>query len=138
MRSFKSCVAMHKLFKAYTALLLLAIVACGMNSNRTLMSMTISPSSADAQNFVNGQAKFTATGNFSQPPSPAPVTFMEPYTGSWSSSNPQIATIDQNGVAHCGQGATGTVTISAIVSSNSANAPAMSMAVSAAATLNCP
>ncbi len=53
-------------------------------------------------------------------------------------ANLQIATIDQNGVAQCVQGATGMVTISAIVSSNSANAPAMSTGVSAVAMLNCP
>lgn len=139
MRSFKSYFATQKLFKADAALFLLAIVGCGgMNSNRVLMSMTLSPASADAQNFANGQVKFTATGNFSQPPSPAPVTFMEPYTGTWFSSNLQIATIDQNGLAQCVQGTTGMVTISAIVSSNSANAPAMSTGVSAVATLNCP
>lgn len=140
MRRFNHTGFAGKLLGVQTTFLLLALVACGgMNSsNRALMSMTLAPASADAQNFANGQVQFTATGVFSEPPSPATVTFMEPFSGSWMISNSNIATIDQNGMAKCVSGASGVVTVSAIASSNSAQAPAMSTAVSASAVLTCP
>ena len=136
MRSAKSCFAGRRLSEGYAALFFLLMAGCGMN-NRVLNSMTISPASADAQNFTNGQVQFTATGSFSQPPSPAAVT---PDT--WSSSNVQIATIDQNGMAQCVQGTTGMVTIVASVSFATRLAgpagTAILRVVSAKATLNCP
>ena len=116
---------------------------CGtMNSaqNRVLQSMTVSPATADAQTFPQGQVQFTATGTFSKAPSPAtvPVPFASPYTGSWLSSNPNVATINQNGVAQCVAGASGTVTVKAIVSSNAAMGTQMSTGVSATSQLTCP
>ena len=115
---------------------------CGsMNSNnRVLQSMTVSPASADAQNFPQGQVQFTATGTFSMPPSPAtvPVPFVSPYSGSWISSNPNVATINQNGMAQCVTGASGTVTVTAVVSSNSAMGTQMSTGVSGTSKLTCP
>lgn len=121
---------------------ILAISSCGggsMNTNRMLLSMTISPAAADAQQSPNGQVMFMATGTFSQPPSPAMVTFVAPFSGSWSVSNSNIATIDQNGMAQCISGQSGIVTVTAIASSNSAVGPgAMSTAVTAKATLTCP
>lgn len=140
MRRFNHTGLAGKLLGVQTTFLLLALVACGgMNSsNRVLMSMTLSPAAADAQNFANGQVQFTATGVFSEPPTPATVTFMEPFTGSWMVSNSNIAIIDQNGMAKCVAGTSGVVTVSAIASSNSAQAPAMSTAVSATAMLTCP
>jgi hypothetical protein len=130
--------------RAGFALSLLVISGCGaMNSssnNRVLESMTVSPASADAQNYANGQVTFTATGTFSKPPSPAmvPVPFVAPYSGSWVVSDPNIAAIDQNGMAKCMPGATGTVTVTAQVSANSAGMGAMSVAVLAKAMLTCP
>jgi uncharacterized protein YjdB len=120
-----------------------ASIGCGsMNSapNRVLQSMSLSPATADAQTFPQGQVQFTPTGTFSIAPSPAkvPVPLVSPYSVSWSSSDPSIATIDQNGVAQCVAGASGTVTISAIASSNSAMGPAMSTGVSGTAKLTCP
>ncbi len=117
-------------------------LGCGSmysSSNRVLQSVTVTPANADAQNFIMGQVQFTATGSFSQPPSPAIVPFQPPYTGSWSSSNLKIATISQSGLAQCMAGAAGQVTISAIVSSNSATGTGqMSTAVSGKTTLTCP
>jgi hypothetical protein len=132
------------LLSAFPVCCLLAL-GCGggmnttMDSNRVLLSMSISPSAVDAQKFMNGQVMFAATGTFSQPPSPAIVTFMAPYSGSWAVSNPNIATIDQNGMAQCISGQSGTVTVSAIASTNAATGTgATSTAVSATATLICP
>ena len=130
-------------FVCVVIVIALASIGCGsMNAapNRVLQSMSLSPATADAQTFPQGQVQFTPTGTFSIAPSPAavPVPFVSPYSGSWSSSNPSLATIDQNGVAQCVAGASGTVTISAIASSNSAMGPAMSTGVSSTAKLTCP
>jgi len=120
----------------------IATLGCAsMNSTyRVLQSVAVSPTSADAQTFPQGQVQFTATGTFSMPPSPAPVPvpFVAPYPGSWMSSNPNIATINDSGVAQCVAGTSGTVTVTALVSSNSAKGTQMSTGVSGAATLTCP
>ena len=77
-------------------LLAVAITSCGTttipNSGRVLLSIVVTPTSADAVDFLNGQVVFTATGTFSVAPTPAPVTFAAPYTGGFlvapfSSSN---------------------------------------------------
>ena len=127
------------------SLCIFAIGGCGgssssMNTNRMLLSMSISPAAADAKNSPNGQVQFTATGIFSQPPSPATVTFVAPFSGSWSVSNLKIATIDENGVAQCVSGQSGTVTVNAMASANAPVGPgAMSIGVNATpATLICP
>ena len=124
------------------ALLVTFGTACGSSptSNRVLTSMALTPANADAQNFAGGQVQFVATGTFSKPPSPASVTvpFVAPYSGSWSSLDTNIATVDQNGLAQCVSGASGIATIKAGASSNSATGSAMSTLVSATATLTCP
>lgn len=117
-------------------------VGCGaMNSgsNRMLQSIAVTPSNANAQNFAMGQVQFTATGTFSKPPSPALVPFSDPYSGSWGISNLSIATINQSGLAQCMPGKSGTVTITATASSNSATGMGqMSTAVQGTAKLTCP
>ena len=112
-------------------------LGCGTsNSNRVLKSITVTPRSAVA----NGQqVQFTATGTFSQPPSPAPVPFVAPYSGSWQSSDLAIATIDQNGVARCNGNKAGTTNVIAQASANSCTMMGcMSVSVSGTATLTCP
>jgi hypothetical protein len=115
---------------------------CGsMNSmsNRVLQSMVVSPATADAQNSPGGQVQFSAMGTFSKAPSPAPVPFVAPYSGSWATSDLNVATIDQNGLAMCVGGASGTVTITAIASSNAGvGTQNTSTAVSGTAKLTCP
>lgn len=116
-------------------------VGCGaMNSsNRVLQSIAVTPSNANAQNSAMGQVQFTATGTFSKPPSPALVPFSDPYSGSWGISNLNIATINQSGLAQCMPGKSGTVTVTAIASSNSATGMGqMSTAVQGTAKLTCP
>src|SRR5438876_8921224 len=113
------------------AMLVLGVpsTSCGSSSTRrVLQSIDVAPTTANAQDFASGQVQFVATGKFSQPPSPAPVTFVAPYSGSWSSSNTNVATINQNGMAQCLPVASGPVTITAIASTNSAKPPAMSTA----------
>lgn len=125
------------------ALLLVAVIGpavngCGTNSMRELQSMTVSPANADAAKSPDGKVQFTASGTFSQPPSPAVVPFVAPYSGSWSVSNSKIATISQSGLAQCIPGAAGTVDVMAIASANSAPPGAMSVGVQAKAKLTCP
>jgi hypothetical protein len=128
-------------FSCFLAVLTIATVGCSsMNStsNRVLQSMTLSPANADAQSS-QGQVQFTAMGTFSKTPSPAPVPFVVPYTGTWATSDTNIATITQAGLATCVLGATGTVTISATASTNSGQGTqATSTSVSATAKLTCP
>ena len=59
------------LFLSLSALILVTASCGGMMSNsqtRVMQSVTVSPSSADAQMFPSGQVQFTATGNFNMPP----------------------------------------------------------------------
>lgn len=131
------------LFKIVLTLMLFALAGCGtnsmmMNPNRVLMSMSVTPTIVDAQNFSMGQVQFSAMGTFSRPPSPAPVTFAAPFSGGWSVSDMNMATINQNGVAQCMSGARGTVTIMAQASSNSGGMGAMSTVVTGTAQLTCP
>ena len=118
----------------------LSTTGCGSSGvNRVLESIQVTPASADAQTFANGDVQFTATGKFSRPPSPAPVTFTAPYSGSWLVSDPTIASITQNGVAQCAPGASGIVTVTAIASTNSCHSTGCtSTAVSGTAKLTCP
>lgn len=128
------------------AVIAVQTIGCGamssslMNSNRVLQSMTITPASADAQASPGGQVQFTATGKFSKSPSPAAVTFVPPYSGSWASSDPNIATVNSSsGLATCVAGASGTVTVTAMASTNAATGTAAtSTAVQGMAKLTCP
>ena len=86
----------------------LVATGCGNGNPRVLQSISVSPASADAQNFPNAQVQFTAVGTYSQPPSPSPTT-----ASSWSLADPAMATINQSGVAQCNSGASGVTTIAA-------------------------
>jgi hypothetical protein len=102
-------------------LLALQTTGCGTSKEpvRTLLSISIAPATADAQNFTDGQVQFTATGTFSRPPSPAPVTFVAPYSGQWF-VDPAFATLvgTATGTAtfQCVPGASGTTTVTASAS----------------------
>lgn len=123
------------------AVAITSIGCSSMNSmsNRVLQSMVISPATADAQSSPSGQVQFSAMGSFSKAPSPAPVPFVAPYSGSWATSDISVATIDQHGLAMCVAGASGTVTITAIASSNAGmGTQNTSTAVSGTAKLTCP
>ena len=111
-------------FSATFLAILAALMASGCGSSRQLESVTIHPAAADAKNFPNGQVQFTATGTFSQPPSPAPLTSKDVlwcYGGFANVANPtaglcagniaQFAWVDQNGVAQCEASFQGTVYI---------------------------
>ena len=128
------------------SLLLLAVLANGAcGSGRQLQSVALSPASADAQNFPNGQVPFAATGTFSKPPSPVQLTSKD-VTWCVGSSNGACAgniatgaTVDQNGVAQCVSGFTGTATILAGTGKASMNPDeGAQLTVFGAAQLTCP
>lgn len=117
----------------------IATAGCGGSSMRVLQSMTVNPATADAASTPDNKVQFAAIGKFSKSPSPAQVPFVYPYSGSWSVSNPKIATISQSGLAQCVPGAKGTVTVTATASANSATTGnAASIAVTGTAKLSCP
>jgi hypothetical protein len=136
------------LYVSATLLLAFETVACGnagnSNSNRLLESIAVTPPTADAQNFANGQVQFTATGTFSRPPSPAPVPSAEPYGGGWYIYNSKgatqsIATISQTGLAQCKLGASGAVEVQAMASTGECGGEACTYpVVQGSATLTCP
>lgn len=97
----------------------LAVVAslalsCGMNSDpssgRQLLSITLSPATADAQDYPNGQVQFTATGYFNS----APYT-VAPFSAGWGTCYQAAVTsaisVNSTGVAQCASGAVGTYTV---------------------------
>jgi hypothetical protein len=59
---------------------ILGLSGCGSGSNRQLLSLTINPQSATAQ---NGQAQFVATGHFNTAP-----TTVTPMPVAWNQSFP--------------------------------------------------
>jgi len=99
---------MQHCFRPKLSLLLtLSLVALGCGSSRNLQSVAISPATANAQNFPNGQVAFTATGTFNKPPSPQKLTGMDitwcvgTTAGTCPGNIAVGATVDQNGVASC-------------------------------------
>lgn len=103
------------------ALLLLALAAVSCGSSRHLQSVTLQPATADAQKFPNGLVQFTASGTFNKPPSPQPLTSKDVVWCMGGVSGDGVGecaglvitggTVDQNGVAQCMPGFTGTATV---------------------------
>lgn len=110
----------------------LLAAGCG-SSNRVIQSVTVTPATADAQNFPNGQVQFTASGNYSAPPSPVALS-----QAGWSLSEGGIATLTGNGLAQCVPGATGTVTVKAGVSGPCSGTGCTAVQIVGTAQLSCP
>lgn len=91
-------------------------LACG--SSHIPQSVTVSPATADASDFPNGQVQFTATALYNTKPSP-----VTPATATWGactqSAPTNLVTVSNTGVAQCTSGASGTYTISAFVANPS-------------------
>jgi len=119
-------------------------LACGLNHDR-FRSLTVSPASADAQDYTNGQVQFTASGTLINGTQVKPVAAMWTVGPPWlpSSAVPLSGIqLDQTGLASCGSAASG---ISMIVATAPADPhfPVSKMSpstpqVMAAATLTCP
>jgi hypothetical protein len=92
----------------------LIALSCGTNSSsntpRQLLSVTVSPTTANAANYPNGQVPFTATGNYNS----APYT-VTPLPGTWgvcyNNASTTAITVTGEGVAQCAEGAVGTYTV---------------------------
>jgi hypothetical protein len=131
-----------------TCSVLLAVLAtAGCGSGRKLQSVALSPASADAKSFPNGEVPFAATGTFSRPPSPVTLTSKDVSwcvggdTGACPGNIDPGAMVDTNGVAQCRPGFTGTVTV--LAGSGSSSSPmnpdgGYSLKVFGAAQLTCP
>jgi hypothetical protein len=125
-------------------LVTLGIAGCG--SGRQLQSVALTPPSADARTFPNGQVSFVATGAFTKPPSPVQLTGNDATWCVGSASGMCVgninpgATVDQNGVAQCVPGFTGTVTVLAGTGSSSNMNPdqGSQLKIFGAAQLTCP
>lgn len=86
-------------------------LACGSSAGRMLQSVTLSPATADAQNYPDGQVQFTATGNYSTAPSP-----VTPLSASWGAcdqggNSTESVSVSTSGLAQCATGALGTYTV---------------------------
>lgn len=91
-----------------------ALLACGSPA-RQVQSITLSPASADAQAYPNGQVPFVATGYYNVAP-----TTVTPLQANWGAALGTLpandaVTLDANGVAQCSAGASGTYTVAAWV-----------------------
>jgi hypothetical protein len=103
-------------------------LACGSptgpgNTTGILKSVSISPASADAQNYPFGLVQFTATGYYTTPP--FQVT---PLTATWGAcyqGNPTNGvSVSKKGLAQCAAGSAGTYTVWAFAPSNAQVCPA--------------
>ena len=128
---------------ALAALTLLSCSDSDPNAGRVLLSIAVTPSTADAALFPNGLVTFTATGTFSVAPSPAPIPSTAPYSGEIFVANPTnppatIATVVSTGnstaTVECQQGGSGTVQIVASANANNGTA----IVITGSATLTCP
>ena len=111
-------------FIVWTGILgLAACLALACGNDRKIESITVRPSSADAQSYPDGKVPFAATGQFNAPP-----LSVTPQQASWgvaslhSLNGVQIlgpvngeVSIDASGVAQCAAGVSGTFSVAAWV-----------------------
>src|SRR5579872_5272842 len=105
-----------KRLASLSSLLISAAAMLNCGSSRHLTGIHVTPATADAQSFPRGQVPFAATGTYNQAPSPqqldaSSVTWCVGSSSGTCNGNVVIPVTVQNGVAHCNQGFTGTVTI---------------------------
>ena len=89
------------------------ILACGLNHHQ-LQSITISPATADANDYPNGQVQFTATGTYIDGTHVKPLAAVWTPAPPWSETPQQpwpAITLDGTGLATCGSANPGTYMI---------------------------
>ena len=97
------------------------LFACGATpaGPHLIQSLTLSPSSADAQNYPAGQVAFVATGHYDTSPKtvrPLPASWgaesvlMWQGSPTYGSANGDVL-VDSNGVAQCAPTASGTYAV---------------------------
>ncbi len=129
----------------YSVMLSASLFSLACGSGRQLQSVTIAPATADAKNSPNGQVQFAATGTFSQPPSPQPLTNADVTWCAGSNNglcdgniNPG-ASVSPSGLAQCSSNFSGTVTLLAGQGTPSMNPDSgLQMKVFGTAQLTCP
>lgn len=103
--------------KALVILPIIVIAGCGARSARELVSVSVTPSAADAQSFPNGQVQLMASGTFNQPPSPVQLTSQDVMwcigdeNGHCAGFINPGATVSPSGLAQCNSGFNGIVTV---------------------------
>jgi hypothetical protein len=96
-------------------------LACGSSSvtgalpQHQIVSLSVAPAVADAQDYPDGNVPFIATGTYETPP----IT-VSPVQANWVVVDPlggkaTDVSISGGGVAHCGSGAVGTFMVGAWV-----------------------
>jgi len=132
---------------SFLALVLAAFFAlsCGSGSQSQLQSITVSPATADAQAYLDGQVPFTATGLYVNP-----SRTVIPQPANWAACQGNVPTtevsVTTRGVAQCLSGASGSYTIRAwdnLTGPGSYNCPAQTACgggctVTGTAQLTCP
>jgi len=122
------------------------VLSCGASSISGLIrqpqSITLSPTSADARNYPEGQVQFIATGHYTTTP-----YMVTPQSGSWGVCYQNAPTtevsVTNGGLAQCTSGAVGTYTVFAFdfpssVSCNAITACGGGCTVEGTAQLICP
>ena len=103
--------------KILLVLPLIATAGCGGQGAREVISVNLTPSSADAQSFPNGQVQFMAFGTYTQPPSPVQLTSQDVMwcigdaTGRCAGFIYTGATVSPSGLAQCDSRFSGTFTV---------------------------
>lgn len=98
----------------FLALIFSNIFVLGCARGRRLQLITISPVSADAENYPHDQVRFVATGVFNRAPlaiTPLPVTWKNGFALNAPGNNG--ISIDGKGVAHCNPGFEGAASVMA-------------------------
>lgn len=110
-----------RLLMSLTLLGVAASLACGINRSapHLIQSLTVSPTSVDAQNYTGGKIPFVATGHYNT----APMT-VSPLTANWNPYAEQIwngsvmyvpangaISVDSSGAAQCAATASGTYAV---------------------------
>lgn len=98
-------------------------VACGSNPvKHAVQSLAITPPTADARNFPDGQVQFEAAAYYDSQPSP--VTGVQATWGACYQDAPTTAiTVSPNGLAQCATGSSGTYNIWAFVTTSAPACP---------------
>jgi len=136
------------LFSWIAILLAAALIMAACGSSSGLKTLTISPATADAKNFPNGQVQFTAMGSYGGSTQTTTVNALWWDYTPWATPPPSadvpvpIAfTLTASGVAQC-VGGTGTFTIWATAPANQNIQPSQmnqfTDQLTATAQLTCP
>jgi hypothetical protein len=121
----ESCPMLCRVSLGFLIIVAWLALACGAGTSgaHIVQSITLSPSSADAQNYPSGKVAFAATGHYDN--APMTVTPMQANWGAesefmWSgsftygSANGAVS-VDPNGAAQCAPSASGTYAVVAWV-----------------------